>query len=366
MKRILFITAFPPNRMTAGQNYSKVLLSTFAQNHEVDLISFSYPAHVIEVDPKVKLIREYKTSAVSKILSWMKIPFVHPFFAFRFRIGLLIYLLENVKKYDCIYFDFSQVFVYSLFVKHPFKMMMSHDVIFQKMRRGKWFRINPINLLLFISEKKILKTAHTILTFSKKDKLLVQNLYGLDSNVVRFFIDDRIKDLVYTEVNFERKFCFFGAWNRPENLEGLIWFVEKVLPFIDKSIQFEIIGPGLSSGFVEVYAIQDRVKYLGFVDNPYKKLAESLALIAPLFQGAGVKVKVIESLATGTSVLGTAVAFEGIDDLGDGSMVLCNSVNDYIESIHSFPIEVGARKSQTKFLFNSSYSSGDLYDWANF
>ena len=52
---------------------------------------------------------------------------------------------------------------------------------------------------------------------------------------------------------------------------------------------------------------------LGFVDNPYKIMSESLGLIAPLFHGAGIKVKVIESLACGTPVIGTEVAFEGID-----------------------------------------------------
>lgn len=355
MKKILFITAFPPNRKTAGQYYSKELLSSLVDRFEIDLISFSYPNHNIEIDSKIKVVKKFNVSKISKLISWLQIPFIHPFFAFRFRIDFLIYLLKNAKNYNFIYFDFSQVFVYSLFVKHPYKIMMSHDVIYQKMKRSKWFRFNPVNWLLYSTEKKILGTAETVLTFSKKDQLLLKNLYGIHSNVVSFFIDKKIKNLKYIDKPFERKFCFFGAWNRPENLEGLLWFMDMVFPFIDISIKFEIIGPGLDDTFSQKYKTIDRIKYLGFLEDPYKSIAESLALVAPIFQGAGVKVKVIESLATGTSILGTAMAFEGIDDLGDGSMVLCNTADDFIRVINEFPIDIYKKKLVTKSLFEKSY-----------
>ena len=38
---------------------------------------------------------------------------------------------------------------------------------------------------------------------------------------------------------------------------------------------------------------------LGFVENPYGYIAEAQGLIAPLFHGAGIKVKVVEALALG-------------------------------------------------------------------
>lgn len=362
MKKILFITAFPPNRMTAGQNYSRELLSSLVGDFNIDLISFSYPNHSIEVDRKINILKNYNVSKVSKLISWLQVPFVHPFFAFRFRIDLLIYLLKNVKNYNCLYFDFSQVFLYSLFLKHPCKIMMSHDVIFQKMKRSKWFKFNPVNLLLYSTEKNILTTADVILTFSKKDKLLLDDLYRLNSNVVSFFIDEKIKQLNYQTIVLERKFCFFGAWNRPENIEGLVWFFEEVFQFTEENIKFEIIGPGLDERILEKIECLNRVEYLGFIDNPYKNIAESLALIAPIFQGAGVKVKVIESLATGTSIFGSELAFEGIDDLGDGSMILCTTAADYIKGINTFPTAILSKKLKTKLLFEESYSTSKFVE----
>lgn len=56
------------------------------------------------------------------------------------------------------------------------------------------------------------------------------------------------------------------------------------------------------------------IKIAGFVENPVAEIAKCQALVAPLHKGAGVKVKVIDALSSGTSVVGTDVTFEGIED----------------------------------------------------
>ena len=363
MKKILFITAFPPNRKTAGQNYSRELLNSLVNKFTIDLISFTYPNHDIEIKKEIRILKIYSTSKISKFFGWLQFPLLYPLFVFRYRMGLLFFLLKNAGKYDFVYFDFSQVFVYSLFIRKPFKIMMSHDVIFQKIKRNKFNKINPFNLLLFFSEKKILKSANLIMVFSKKDKELIKDLYNLNASVVSFFIDKKIKKLKYEDIKIERKFCFFGAWNRPENSDGLMWFMDNVFPSVEETIKFEIIGPGLENSFFERFNTKERVTYLGFLENPYSKIAESLALIAPIFQGAGVKVKVVESLAVGTSVIGTQIAFEGIDDLGDNSMINCDTVEKFISTINNFfPVDIYDKKNKTKLLFEKSYIQSSFED----
>jgi glycosyltransferase involved in cell wall biosynthesis len=357
MKRILFITAFPPNRLTAGQNYTKELLNVLSVEYEIDLIYFTYPSHGIEVNSKINILKKINVSKFSKGYSLLHLPILHPFFILRFRFRLLLFCIKNRKKYDFLYFDFSQVFIYSMFIKNTFKIFMCHDVIYQKLKRNNYFYLNPFNLLLFFTEKIILETSDLILTFSQKDKKLIKENYNLNSEVVSFFISDKIKLIDYKEVILERKFTFFGAWNRLENLEGLLWFMDNVFLFINDDVYFDIIGPGLDDSFFTKYETNGRIKYLGFLDNPYKNIAESQALIAPIFQGAGVKVKVIESLATGTAVIGSEMAFEGIDDLGDGSMFLCKIAEAYIDAINTFPINILNKKIKTKSLFETKYDS---------
>lgn len=356
MKKILFITAFPPNRKTAGQNFTKELLSNLTDSFKVDLIYFSYPNHFLEINNDINIIKQYKANAFTKLISWLKAPFFHPFFVIRFKIRIMFFLLKNTKKYDVIYFDFSQVFIFSFFCKKSFKVFMCHDVIFQKLERKKNIFFKPINSLLFATEKTMLKNADLILSFSKKDQKLIYDLYGINSTIVNFFIDEKIKNIDYKNININQKFVFYGAWNRMENLKGLEWFLVNVFPFINSNIKFDIIGPGLDENILKEHQSNGRIIYHGFVDNPYIIIAESLALIAPVFQGAGVKVKVIESLATGTSIIGSMVAFEGVDDLGDDSMIYCKLDKDYIKIINEFPQDIKAKKIETKLRFELNYS----------
>lgn len=355
MERILFITAFPPNKLTAGQNYSRVLINSLSEEFEIDLISFSYPKHIIDVNFKVNILKVVGVSKLSKFYSWLHLPILYPFFVLRFRYRLLLYLIKRSRDYKLIYFDFSQIFIYSLFIKNTFKVLMCHDVICQKIRRNKLFYFNPFNALLSITEKLILKSADLILSFSIKDQKLIKDNYDLNSSVVNFFIDEKIKMIDYSKISLTRKFSFFGAWNRPENMTGLIWFINNVLPNIDEDIKFEIIGPGMDEAFVDKFKLNNRIQYLGFLENPYLNIAESQALIAPIFQGAGVKVKVIESLALGTSVIGTAIAFEGINDLHNDCMILCKNKEDFINNINAFQATTKEHKQTVKILFDNSY-----------
>jgi hypothetical protein len=362
MKKILFITAFPPNKLTAGQNYSKEVLNSLVNEYEIDLIYCNYPNHDLEIDSKINLLKIVNVSKWSKIYSWLHLPFLHPFFVARFRFRLLLYLLRNSKKYDILYFDFSQIFIYSLFLRKKIKLFMSHDVIYQKIKRNKFFYLNPFNIFLFATEKLILKSASLILTFSEKDKELIKNIYHLNSEVVSFFISEKIKEINYNEIHLSRKFCFFGAWNRPENMNGLIWFLNNVLPYVNDDIKFEIIGPSINESLLSKIKVNDKIKYLGFLENPYNKIAESQALIAPIFQGAGVKVKVLESLATGTSIIGTELAFEGIDDIGMKSMLLCNNAADFINFINNFELRNSSEKNEIKFIFEKTYHSKKIIE----
>ncbi len=122
--------------------------------------------------------------------------------------------------------------------------------------------------------------------------------------ILRSFISiwrRRLLELDLLTLKQEDYFCFFGAWHRPENSEGLAWFLTEVLPETP-GLTYVIIGPNLPESIKTQIRGSKQVTYLGFVDNPYEYLGRSRALIAPLFKGAGVKVKVVEALCCGTPV----------------------------------------------------------------
>lgn len=305
---ILYITSFPPCQKTAGQDYSRRLLNDLAfRGHKISLIYAEYLEHEPEIDSKIKVIGTIKPS----LKNCLSLPSFHPFFTRRFDKNILSLIKAEAENFDMLYFDFSQVHIYSAFVNHPNKVLMCHDVICQKFTRKGRFQLPWIKR----SEKKLLSTANKIITFSKKDSDVIKQEYRLDSTPVNFYLKNGHFDYEPEKITIKKNtFCFYGAWNRSENSECLEWFLEEVLPKLSGDFTFEIIGGGMDEKLKSKIGGHKNFKILGFVENPVAEIAKCQALIAPLFKGAGVKVKVIDALSSGTSVIGTEVAFEGIED----------------------------------------------------
>lgn len=181
MKKILFITAFPPCQKTAGQDYSRrLLLDLVDKEYKVSLIYASYPTHIIEIPDAIevlKVIKPSKTNCLSK-------PLYHPFFTKRFDQETLTFIKLIASDYDMLYFDFSQVHLYSIYINHPNKILMCHDVIAQKFARNGCIFFPWIKS----SEEKVLRSAGHIITFSKKDCVFIQKTYGLQSFHVNFYL----------------------------------------------------------------------------------------------------------------------------------------------------------------------------------
>lgn len=334
MKKLLFITPFLPSSRTAGQHYTLRLLERLSRSCSVDICLFHYPNEAVPASLwKVKTVKSFEISTIRMIGNALKIPFVHPIFSSRFRFDLLYFLLSNKSKYDFFYFDFCQTFIYSLFLHRP-GYLMAHDVVTQLFGRKRGLLNRLSAAICRVSESLILRYSKaTILCFSEKDQRLITKYSGRQAMVVDFLIDEKIGALDYRRITLRRQLIFYGAWHRKENSQGLEWFLDNVLPKTDDKLEFVVMGTGLPRILTDRIDSYNNVRYLGFVDNPYPVIAESRALVAPLFEGAGVKVKVVEALACGTPVIGSAIAFEGIDFANDLPVFQCNSVEEYLEAI---------------------------------
>lgn len=354
---ILFISAFPPNQKTAGQDYSRRLINDFVnRGWKVGLIYCSYPNHQIELPESVEQIHTITPSLKNCFAK----PVMHPFFTKRFDKNAVKIIQEKSKHYDILYFDFSQVFIYSLFVQHPLKIMMCHDIICQKFGRQ-----HPLQLSWIKSgERKLLKKSNLRLTFSQKDSDILQNQYSLNSTPVKFYLkNDNFK---YPD-NFSLtdSFCFYGAWNRKENYETLSWFIQKVKPLLSRKLNYIVIGGGLSKE-LQNELISLGIKVLGFVEDPVLEVSKCQALIAPLMHGAGVKVKVIDALTSGTSVIGTNVTFEGVEDNQEHKLFYnAKKPEDFARIINNWKtVSVESKKLASKE-FLDRYNTGHFPDILN-
>ena len=341
--KILFLTPFLPSKIAGGHNYTRLLLKQLADcGYEIDLLYCKYQKDPYYENPDenhIKVIRVCKISSLIKLFNAIKIPFFYPIFTIRFSLRNLFFLIKKNKEkhYDLIYLDHPQMYLYGKFFKQS-KILMAHDVMAQRYERMS----RMLSKVVMFGEKYFLRMPNsTVFSFSIKDQILIKNLYGIESKVTNFFIDSRILQIGKPVV--DDYYVFFGKWDRNDNLDGMKWFFANVYPLLGKDVNIKIIGVALPLEYQQSLKNFPKVEYLGFVDNPYEIIANAKAMLAPLFSGAGVKVKVIESLACGTPVVGSDIAFEGISREWNDFMILADDPCIFADAMRNERISISER-----------------------
>lgn len=352
MKRMLFITAYPPSDKGGGEIVTLDAIKTLSKKYTIDLIYFDYPNHqnlAASYANKIEVYNPTLRGCLSKLIYF-------PLFTRRFNKKLLNKIQEEALIYDIVFFDFSQTAIYSLYLKHPNKVVRCHDVIFQKYGRKSKLILPWVKY----SEKKILKSAGKVFTLTEKDSELITKEYGINA----LYSSDVLNLSKYTlseDVEMNNKFIFFGFWKRSENIDGLIWFINNVYPLLDKDKKDSLVvmGGGLSDQIYSNYLEKKKISYLGFVEDCYSEIVKYSAMICPLFQGAGIKIKVLDSYATGTPVIGTEIAFEGVPYLEELEYK-CETPQQFATVINNFkPLPI-TRKKQLMNSFNSTKNEKTL------
>ena len=136
-----------------------------------------------------------------------------------------------------------------------------------------------------------------------------------------------------SEISSNIPVCLFLGTYFPMNVQGILWFVKEVLPNV--TIRLQIVGKGmdaLKSSLPE----NSQIEVFSDVPElcPYIEKADFMLL--PIFKGSGMKVKTGESLMYGKNIIGTNEAFEGYELDYNRVGALCNTKEEFIDSLNYF------------------------------
>ena len=175
-------------------------------------------------------------------------------------------------------------------------------------------------------EKNALRRADAVVAISAEDAKHFDALAGIHAHVVPLVLP------------FERKprprparpnLCYVGNLRWHPNVAGLDWFCREVWPKVRARVPdatFEIAGVGLkpdASGALPVPAAWQvpGVTTVGFLEDLEPLYVRSLAMLAPVFGGSGVRVKMLEGFRAGMPVVTTHDGAFGLP-LEDGQEAL--------------------------------------------
>jgi GT2 family glycosyltransferase/predicted nucleic acid-binding Zn-ribbon protein len=133
----------------------------------------------------------------------------------------------------------------------------------------------------------------------------------------------------------ERKgLMFIGSFAHPPNEEGIIWFIDYILPLIRKKIpdiHLTIVGSDATERLMEMQS--KSITVTGYVEDVSEYFSNSKVFVSPLLHGAGVKGKIGQSFSYGLPVVTTGIGAEGMQ-LTDGLNVLvADSETDFANSV---------------------------------
>ena len=332
---ILFITPYLPSENSghAGAQLIYRNIVSLVRNHNITLASFidsneqegkelleqkgirvytiSYPRNQLSVkDQVVSGIRN-----IGPIVSYLTGH--EPFFFAKYKkkkMTELISKLVNNNTYDIAQVEYNVMYHYVNQIKHIPKVIIFHDISTKVYERG--MNQNDItNRRSFEMAKKlepiIANQFQAVVALSKEDRSYLLDL-GCKTKIHVIPPQIKIPQLIDI-IKKSNEVCFIGSYNREPNIQAVNILVDEIFPKLNNEIKLNIIGKGLSKDIVTKIKGNNRINYLGFIDDIDSFLATQMLMIAPIRIGAGLKMKIPHALACGTAVITTAVGVEGIN-----------------------------------------------------
>ena len=181
-------------------------------------------------------------------------------------------------------------------------------------------------------ERYFWNKADKLITMSEDDKDFIESELGKKKNVsvAANGVDLEFFSKIKKRLPPHPTVLFVGTFKWLPNIEAVGEIVEKIWPLIIKrlpSARLKIVGFSPTPK-IKSYGLDHTIDVLGAVDDIRDAFASSHVLLAPIRSGKGTRYKVLEAMITGTPVVATNLAVEGIDLEVGKDVLTADSPND--------------------------------------
>lgn len=129
--------------------------------------------------------------------------------------------------------------------------------------------------------------------------------------------------------------AFIGGFSHPPNLDAARWLIAEIMPLLqqrDSPIECLLVGPDFPPELRERCGAG--LSVLGAADDLAGIFRRVRVTVAPLRYGAGIKGKVIDSLAAGVPCVMTPIAAEGLDLPHELDICIGRSAAEIVAGLH--------------------------------
>lgn len=138
-----------------------------------------------------------------------------------------------------------------------------------------------------------------------------------------------------------RTLLFHGAFSWPVNVSAAVYLVVELFPVVQeriKGVELRIAGNPVPDCLNNANQTQG-ITVEGYVEDLRQWLSQCGVYVMPMFQGGGVKNKLLEAMAAGLPIVTNSMGAEAMDDaarecfiVADGTEAIANAVVDLINN----------------------------------
>lgn len=360
MKNVLIVTDTAPQDKSGGGTNGNMHCRMINSNENLNVYTIYITNQSIELTDHVMKVED--SSKIEKIEAVLH---GYPPYLNKNAVTKIIETIQE-KDISVVYIDNSISGQLIKRIKERYKnitiIAFFHDIEIVKMREDKDvnFLRKIIHPIFYKNERLTVEFADRTIVLNERDKKLYQKKYEkLPDAIVPISIPE-ITDIPFEIKHYENeklKILFVGVEYGP-NLSGVRWLLNNVLPFITCDYEFNIVGYNMEKYRTEFEGYSDKIHVIGTVESLKEWYVNADLIVAPIFEGGGMKVKTAEALSYGKNFIGCTESLEGYwegipDNLRNHKIYKCDDAKGFAGIINDI--------AKTEFYINDI----EIKKWAD-
>ncbi len=201
-----------------------------------------------------------------------------------------------------------------------------HNAVWLRMQRLHAHAPDPIRRWLLGREARLIRTAEAeacrraqvVLAVSEQDRAALRAITGDEVTItVAPIAVDVARYAPIKEARDPRsgRLLTIGTMFSPPNSEGVAWWLRggfERLRALRPDVIYDIVGPRPPAALRGLVARRPGARLHGYVADPTPFWKGASVLAVPLLSGGGVRVKILEAMASGVPIVSTAIGCEGL------------------------------------------------------
>ena len=324
--------------------------------HEVTVLSMNTRKHHIslsKIPKQVKDLADFRMVEVPARINAFKallnlIFSAKPYNAVRFisnNFSKALEMLLEEKKFDVIQLEGLYVCPYIPVIREKSKALIvyrAHNIEFEIWERTANLSKGLVKLYLKSLSKRIkrfetglLNSYDVLVPITSRDEQILNKLGNVrPTHVSQAGID--CSALIADTKNLEYPSLFhIGSMEWPPNQEALLWFAENCWQSIHKkypALKFYVAGRNAPE-WLKRKLNRPNVVFAGEVEDAYEFMNSKSIMVVPLFSGSGMRIKIIEGMALGKSIVSTPVGVEGIAVEHGKHLLIASDPAEFIQAV---------------------------------